>query len=377
MTAEGPLRRNRRSLLAPLAWVAVVIACGERTGARLLEQGATKDTDWSYSRLDSGAVAQLSATLAASVTLGTDSATTPRSVSRVELTRTAIFVLDGDPKAVRRFDRRGRQEFSRFAGRAPTAELKTPTGIAVVGDTVYVVDMDSRRGTFVIDPHGSLVPAVPSSARATLMGVAATRGVLAMASIGSDRAITGDSARFLSLMSRGGSHVASVCRPDPEYAASLARRGLFELYRATGVSALDGRFYCRQPISPIVQVFDNRGRELPSIRLAPPFYERGADAPQSMNQRAMDRFAATWTEHLDFFPTADGFLSVYARFDAVNASRRYRFFRCWTSRASAPRCGVGETPSRPVGFLPPDSLLVIDYPQGSAGRTVLQFLRVQ
>lgn len=339
------------------------MACGDSPDSAG-EPGASMDqspppAEWSFTRVDSAATGTISFVPSREVQLGEGKAASSANISRVIATGEGFFVIEGGAPAVVHYDRKGRHRFTIAIAPGKAGKLKTPRALAYRGDTLFVLDLDYRRGIAMFDGVGAHIGTIDLQVGSSAFDLSASPTSLAIATIAQDAEIRDGAATMLWFVSAGRAVRDGKCAPDPIYQRSLEQRGFFELFRAVGVSSFGGRTYCRQPVSPVVQVFSDDGAPMESIRLAPPFYVRGPDAPQSMNQLMVDRFSATWTEHRNFFPFQDGFVSVYSNFDTLTSTRRYRLFRCAGVSGPDPRCAVGSITDVPLDFLAPDTLLVL------------------
>lgn len=310
-----------------------------------------------FERIPDSAVHPLRMQLIATVRLGNSAANTPVAVDRVKLSPNRIYVLDEAGGAVRAYDRRGTPIFTLSTGRSGARQLDTPAGMALRGDTLLLVDIDPRSGLSVVDSSGVILRQVPLEVGSTTVGVAPAGERTAVATIVSSADVISGRGRFIHVVNDSGVSVASGCTPDALYAASVRRGGLFAMFRFTGVTASDGRLYCRQPVTPVIQVLDSRGELVNVIRTAPPFYRRGTDVPQSSNQVVVERFRSTWWEHQYFFPLRGGFVSVYSKYDTSAADSRNRLFGC-TSLGTPGDCFVADAPGAPLDLIAPDTLVV-------------------
>ncbi|MDZ4258280.1 MAG: hypothetical protein U0974_11375 [Gemmatimonadales bacterium] len=123
----------------------------------------------------------------------------------------------------------------------------------------------------------------------------------------------------------------------------------------TDVAVRDGRVYCVQPISPIVQVMDAGGKTLGGIVVAPPFYRAPVDRPLSMNQKEAFEDLAGFTSNNAFYPLRDGpgFVSVYSSFDLELGGFRYWLFRCTLDAGwEAHDCAMTESTRKPILVTP-------------------------
>lgn len=317
-------------------------------------------------RLDSSQVAALVLDSAGAIPLrgaGKDAAV---EVTSLQATSHALYVIDEGAQAVRKYDRSGRLVFSVPSGRKSGGPLVSPEALAVRGDSLFVMDMKPSRGITILGTDGKVIGHVNVPSPASLATLAPTATGFAVTSIGLESSVVEGTATFLWTLGADGSVQPVGCSPDPIYAVSLRKRGFLGLFRNVGVSVNESRLYCRQPVSPVVQVFTLSGDSLPSIKVIPPFYRMGADAPQSMNQLTVNQFTSTWTEHLDFHPFGNGFLSVYAHFDVKRNARVYSLFRCvGDTGPSGYRCGTTEMTRRPLAFIAPDTIVTVELAEAS------------
>lgn len=322
----------------------------------------TVERGWEYMLVDAVDATVLAVDSVAMIPLGSSIDESPVKVSRVVVTPSAVSITDVGTGRILRYGRNGRLEFSIPTGAKTSARLIRPEDLAVSGDSLFILDMDQNNGITVIDGSGAVVGAYDVPTNASTSSIAFADGRFVVTTIARDVDVLAGTARFASLSDADGSFLTQVCEPDPMYAQSLNARGLFGLFRGVSASIRGNRIYCHQALSPIVQVFTLQGDSLPSIRVAPPFYRRGTDAPQSMNQLELNEFTSTWTEHLEFYPFDDGFLSVYTLFDIAENQRRYLLFRCHALPSALWQCGTGEVQGRPLAFIAPDTLVTIHYP---------------
>lgn len=310
-----------------------------------------------FDRIPESAVHPLGMQLIATVRLGNSAANTPAAVDRLKMSSNRIYVLDEPGRAVRAYDRRGAPIFTLPTGRTGARQLDTPVGLALRGDTLLLVDIDPRRGLSVVASSGVILRQVPLEVGSTTVGVAPAGERTAVATIVASADISSGRGRLIHVVNDSGVSVASGCTPDPLYVTSVRRAGLFAMFRFTGVTASDGRLYCRQPVTPAIQVLGSRGELVSIIRAAPPFYRRGTDVPQSSNQVVVERFRSTWWEHQYFFPLRGGFVSVYSKYDTSAADSRYRLFGC-TSAGTPDDCFAADAPGVPLDLIAPDTLVV-------------------
>lgn len=147
-------------------------------------------------------------------------------------------------------------------------------------------------------------------------------------------------------MDAQGRTLGSGCTIDPRYPESRRRDRLLSRFDYGSVSARDGRIYCTQAVSPVVQVMDSLGRPVEQIRTAPPFYAPPGDHGFTMDQKEIFAFLGSFTALYAFYPVERGFVSVFSRFDPAKSEIRYHLFVCDTGTTR--RCGVAENLPKPV-----------------------------
>lgn len=310
----------------------------------------------SYTVLDSASAPIVRLQRVGSIRLGTDAATAG-SVDNAAMTANDLFVIDEAAGLLRGYGRNGRQRFELPIHQSGTG-LGSPVQLVADGDTLLVIDIAEARGVTVVSPNGTIVRQVPLHVGSATVGVAPIPGgKLAVARIGLNTAIRDGTARLVAIVTPQGAELSSGCIPDPIYRKSVKQNGLFAMFRFLGVSEHGARLYCRQPVTPVVQVLAEDGTFVGAIRVAPPFYRRGADQAASMDQLETERFRSTWWEHAQFYPLAHGFVSVYMSYDTTAANTKYRLFACDSSGAHS-ACGVAEIHGAPLTFVYPDTLVV-------------------
>lgn len=295
--------------------------------------------------------------LIATVDLGTGTENTPASVSRAKISYNRIYVSDEAGRTIKGYDRRGRLVFTLATRRTGLREIHTPVGLALRGDTLLMVDIDQKRGLTAVDSTGHIAYQRPLAVGSSTVGVTPFGRDMAVATILENADITEGRGGFIHVVDDTGGSKAAGCLPDPLYRESVRAGGLYAMFRFTGVATSGNLLYCRQPITPVVQVLTSSGDRAHVIRLAPPFYRRGSDVPQSMNQVVLDRFRGTWWEHAHFFPVSSGFVSVYASYDTSTGQTRHRIFGCGAVDA-ARDCYVSDVPGSPVDVIASDTLVV-------------------
>ena len=352
----------RRSRIAVALMSIIVGACessATKTGAKngnVVNQSAIDSK-----RLDSTAVAALHLDSLSEIELGADSTQFPVKVSSMHVTGNRVAIIDKVGRAVRMYDRSGRHLFSMATNRRAADQLLKPEVLRIHGDSLFVMDMNQKRGVAVVSPTGQVARVISLPPNTSMSGLDIGDSIVAAASMLPDSDFELPGARLVTVSTTSGHPIARVCEPDPLYATSLKRNGFFSLFRAFGVRKFGNRIYCMQPISPSIQVFDLAGDSVGTIDVVPPFYRRGKDAPQSMNQLSINEFTSTFTENVDFFPFEHGFVSVYTHFDRATSRRFFELFRCVLQNDNQYRCGMTQSALRPFTVIGGDTVATIIY----------------
>ncbi len=351
--------------------ILIAICCACNNGPRPHPRQAVPNASLArglgeYTKLHTIDVPELPIRKIRSISLGSSSNNTPGSLDDVAITRDGIDVLDNAASLVRGYDRDGIQRFTLPTRRSAAGQLHAPIRLDVMGDTLLVVDIDEARGVTFVAPSGQITKQIPLRVGSATVDVAPLpSGRFAVAKIAQTADITNGIATIVAIVSADGRELATGCASDPLYRESILRNGEFRFFRGAGVSVYNGRIYCRQAATPVVQVLSQDGKLATTFRSAPPFYERGEDHPLSMNSTVMDQFRSTWWEHVQFYPTARGFISVYTTFDPRIRAGVYRLFVC-DSVNTRMTCHVSVVPGTPLTFLQPDTLIVSE-PLRNAG----------
>jgi hypothetical protein len=293
----------------------------------------------------------------------------------VAISAAGIAVLD--EQSIRRYGSDGVLQWRVQLRRATTPSLTTPQSIRWRGDSLVAIDMNQRLGLSVVSPDGTLSPLGPVNTAASLASLEVVSSGFVVTSIALDDDIRRGDARFAFVLDSTGTTRHALCDFHPTYSESIGSGGYFGYHRGLGARVQDSLVYCFQALTPVVQVHDLRGARRAPLRVAPPFYRRGADAPASPNQADLNRFAATWMEHGAFFPHDSGFVSVYTTFDAEANERIFLLFSCRLREAVAEDCRTGRLRDRPYQLLPPDTLVTIDYAGDEASPVRLRYLRLR
>lgn len=298
-----------------------------------------------------------------SVPLGLRPEDAPTSVRDVALGVDATFILDATARQLRGYDATGALRFAVGTWGTDDAQFDTPVALRLQHDTLVVLDLshtdhiqwyglDGRylgAHAFSLEEGGT---AIELLGRTTLLATLAGRR-------------HGDRRYTAMAVDEHGRARWSACPRAPQYDASERGGGAAARYAFRTLSRLDDRFFCVQPLSPVVLIHDTTGRYLGASRRAPAAYGAAPHRAQSLNVREIQRFESEWTAHQAMYPTRAGFLSVYARWDTTSGTNRYLLFSCDSARGPV-RCGSLWTPHQPVRLLGEDTLLAVT--RATAGR---------
>jgi len=357
------------------AAMTILASCGARDAAQDApnDAGGPKVGDPPYEVTPASEVVPLKTEMLRSIPLGTNARETPIGVSRVWMTGDRIAVLDEAGRTIRGYNRGGTALFSSAFGRGTGVDVREPVALAMRSDTTFILDLDGRIAALSADGRQTNVmrTGLPSS---TVDYVPDGDGFL-IATIAKDSAIASGSAAIVWRVTRDARREVVGCHPDDLYRTSIGHKGMFQAFRFFGVSASKDLVYCRQPLTPLVQIVDTRTKATQYLRRAPPFYRRPSDIPETMNQARVNDLRAQWTEHARFIPLPSGFVSFYTTFDGKDGRDRYLMFMC-DSTSGATRCGTAEVPQPPLAFLAPDTLVTASGITASSVVRALSLYRV-
>jgi hypothetical protein len=235
------------------------------------------------------------------------------------------YLLDGDDRKVHVFDAAGSHLLSFGGDGSWSGDFNSPQGLAFDRDEVIIIDNFTTAfgddGTFHALKHFPL-PRSPWS-----IEVVEGRQYLITAG---DVDSAGGGWDLLTVLDSNSEVVGRGCRIDARIVESMRSGGLLRIFVNPDVAVLDGRVYCPQRISPIVQVMGPDGESLGRVAVAPPFYRTPVDRPITVNQKEIFKYVAGFTSHSAFYPLRDGpgFVSVYSSWDLDASGPRYWLFRC-------------------------------------------------
>ncbi len=308
-----------------------------------------------YEMLAPGEVNHLTLERIGSVTLGSSVDSSVFRITSFSPREDRFYILDGLAKAVRVFDRSGTfvGQLGR-EGRGP-GEFRDPFDFSVAGERVLVIDptmgpvissfglRDGRVETLRTD-----LPGAPTAieSEGNLLYIL-TSMVANPDRKGSD---------LLSILNPAGKPVGRGCPLDPRYVRSHKNEGFISHNQFGDIAVRDGRVYCIQTISPVVQVMDTTGRTLRHIQIAPPFYRAPEDRKMSFNQKDIFEWLSTWTTHTKIYALEGGFASIYSTFDPERQQQQYALFLCNDNEGRL-RCGMAEHLGKPIAM--PDGQTVL------------------
>lgn len=309
-----------------------------------------------------------------SIYLGNAVSNSASEIEDAVLTSNRVYVIDGAAHQIRGYDRDGASVFNVPYG--PKEAIRAPVGIDVVHGTVGLLELSRTEGIIELNANGISQGGTVFRLESSAIDVSSIGNQFAVATIQTEEGLAKGSGSIVSIVSSMGATVAEGCAPNPLYQASVRKHGLLQLFRKMGVTTRNGVIYCRQPVSPVVQMLSSTGVLLGAVNLAPPFYRAPGDMPLSMSQRQLERFRGTWTEHVQFYPTATGFVSIYLSYDTKVGRNEYDVFAC-DSASGALQCQGGRAPGRPVFLLGSDTLVVSSrtFTERGVGSLVMYQLR--
>lgn len=226
----------------------------------------------------------------------------------------------------------------------------------------------------VVDPAGAIDRTIPLRIGATNFEFARFPQGFVIA-VNQPRAdVIAGRARALHAVDSTGRPLWTACELDRSYQESSRRNGLLGEFQVFGIAYRDGRLYCRQPNTPVVQVFDESGRPLATIRSSPPFFTRPDDVPMTMNAVTFNRFIGKFWQHLNFYPTRTGYSSIFYQRDSATGASVYRIFSL--DSTSQRRFSLSELQNKPVDWIEPDTLVAVAFGPSSDAAPQLVFYHV-
>lgn len=258
-----------------------------------------------------------------------------------------VYVVDEMAKTVHVFNASG--ERIRTLGREGQGpgEFRMPASVAFSEEGVLVMDPSHGKRVSLFGHDGRFIEMRNFDTPTAATGILTDRGRM----IGMGVVAIADPARegrnVLGITDAAGKRLGAGCAIDERYIESRRAGGMIGSLTYGSVAARDGRIYCTQMISPVVQVMDSLGRPIEQIRLTPPFYAAPEDRPATQDRTAILNYLATFMAHVAFYPVEGGFVSVYSRYSDEWTDIRYHLFICDTTRAE-PRCSVVYDTLKPV-----------------------------
>ena len=288
-----------------------------------------------------------------SIRFGVTHAERPSEMTDAVRDESTWYVLDYHDRTIHAYDLAGRALPLSWEtlGRG---KLSSPQRLALVGDTLMVADAGAAGVVLTFLRTGKFL-----SSRKVRGGGVET-----------DLAMLGGQVHVAILAAEGNEGLGLVREmdeaPEERETRCVMDRRYVESRRAHGMLAMstfttlgrgdDGQLACVQPISLVVQLIAAPGHPRRTYAVVPPFYRGPIDRPKSLNAKQLAAYRAEWTAHRRAFGFRGGFLSFYEIPQAVGRYR-YALFAC-SGAAKAPHCSSMETDERPLGFVPPDTLMM-------------------
>lgn len=301
--------------------------------------------------------ATASVDVAQTFSLGADTSEAPGEVKFTAVSDSLLSIVDQPRRRISTFDFRGRLKWSVRYGAGEEASVVQPTSLVWHRDTLYVADVDARRGILALDINGALLwkNVIPFARPVTSVGRLSGRFVLATTS--SDSLLASGAAPLVHVFDADGEKRASGCIADPVYMSAAKRGGMMSVFRAMTVVVAKEGVYCAQPLSRSIQLLDTTLALHRRISLEPFLRKRTPDARMSMDLISINRFRQTLTEVGELF-LSPRFVHVrLVNYDSASAVDRYAIVRC--SRDEAARCSSAATPGMVLAALNDDSVLVL------------------
>lgn len=306
-----------------------------------------------------------------SIRLGDRPSNTAVEIEDAVVTSDRVYVIDGATHHVLGYSRSGSPILSIPYGSG--AAIKSPIDIDASPEMIGLLELSRTDGIIGLTSNGAVPHRIPLNLESSAIDMVSIGNQFAVATIQRERDLAAGTGSIVSIVNSEGKVVARGCTPNPLYASSVKQHGMLQFFRQMGVTTGQKVIYCRQPVSPVVQMISSTGTSLGVVTRAPPFYRAPVDVPQSTNQRQVERFRATWTEHVQFYPTVAGFVSIYLTYDTTAGRNEYDVFVC--DSASGPiQCRAGRAPGKPIDLLGSDTLVIwpVGASQGMASLVLYQ-----
>lgn len=275
------------------------------------------------------------------------------------LSRDTLIVLDGGARQLAAYRASTGKELWRVGQRGPAdGEFRAPVHVVRAGDSLFVTDREHPNQVSTFDIHGRFQRGFALLEHRALNDIAISGGRIFITILGSER---GDTSHALVLiMDQNGNTVGRGCQRDPDVLKSQAAGRLLGVFASSGVVAHDGRVYCFQHATPVVQVLDTNGVAVRTVNEAPPFNAESKDGVFVMDrQRMFNYIGGTWKPLWLWAPTPNGFVSAYSGYDSVAQRPVYPIFSC-ENAAGQRRCAQAVLNLRPLKIIARDSILVVD-----------------
>ncbi len=379
-TSRANLSHTSRVIVNRLIILAGVLlsGCGEtepalRTASAVvaLEPAEPRDSvSFDYVRQSGNSERRLVLRPLGGVPLGQRADDAPTSVRDVVLGANTTFVLDANARQLRGYDAEGALRFAVGKWGTGEAEFDTPVALRLHHDTLVVLDLSHGDHLQLYGLDGRYLGAHAFSLEEGGTSVELLGRTMLFATLAGRR--RGDRWYTAMAVDQHGRVQWSACLRDPQYDESERRVGAAGRYAFRALSRLDERFFCVQPLSPVVLIHDTTGRYLGASRRAPAVYRPAPHRPQTLNAREIQRFESEWTAHQAMYPTRTGFVSVYVQWDTTSGANRYLLFSCDSAQGPV-RCGSTWTTHQPVRLLGEDTLLAVTRVEGGRPPRLARF----
>lgn len=330
------MAKHRTAVLLGLLAAVALGGCGNAE--------AGSDIAGTYTVLDGSRMAPAQLTHLATVKLGIgDSVSFVNDVVDMAVSGDTIYVLDSFDYSVKVFSRDGDYLF-RFGrkGEGP-GEFIDPFDIEVENGLTMVADPGRGRAINLFTPSGEFIEwiEVETTRTQTAFDVYDNRLYILTPAI---RFPEREGWNILTVATHSGEVLSKGCRLDPRYIASARRNGIIHRNQYGKVRTFNGRVYCSQTISPVIQVMDSLGLHVDSIAVAPPFYLPPPDIEFVANQKAIFDWFSKWTVHSNFWPVEGGWVASYNTFDQERGEMVYSIFACRYPEAEPTCTAVDDFP---------------------------------
>ncbi|MCC6318309.1 MAG: hypothetical protein IT361_11525 [Gemmatimonadaceae bacterium] len=292
------------------------------------------------------------------IALGDDSSSSPTEVTLAAWSRGRLAIADKTRQSLFVYAQDGRLLWRLAHAHDPLLAPPRANALSWDADTLLVADVNAARGVWMFGPDGSLVRRVTLAFELPVTAVARHQGDLLVATTSSDSLLAAGEALLVHRFDQAGKLLASGCRADSLYVASVRRDGMMAIFRAmTAVSAAEGT-YCTQPLSPVLRLLSDSLQVADEISLLPWMRAPGADVRGSMDLISISEFRKTASELQQTFLSPGYTHSLLARFDEALGGDRYMVVRCQRARPHA--CTAASSLRKVIGVISDDTVVALD-----------------